>query len=172
MSEGKKSHKRLKIGIIIAAFLFALGFLVYYNSCKSVMGSKIDERNSRAISCFKAVSRYVGEVYDRNREKIPGGELVIMGTADKNGLLNEPCELLGESQLNAYFSSSSKMYWAVRFRDGEACEAWWYCEPLTRSQLRFYSIEEQRSQYEDNVFKLGENVIGYYSAEQGSRFVH
>ena len=80
--------------------------------------------------------------------------------------MNEPCELLPQSETNAYYSSQWKTTFsvAVIFRDGVPAEAWSLeKKPLTDDMLRSYSREEQREMF--GKFKGARDVIGYMSFE-------
>ena len=147
----------------IAAVVVVLG-LAFVNGVHMAWGSRmIDDRDAIAMDCAKAIRAQVSDYYEAQGRSIPADkEYLVRATCSKDGLVNEPCELLLQSETNAYYSGSMKTTFniAVRFRDGALAEAWALeKKPLTDDMLRSYSREEQREMF--GKLKGARDVIGY-----------
>lgn len=165
----EKRKKLTKLVAIAAVVLTVLGIICYeiaYRSCLRVMDSKIDEKNGEAQNCLSAVSVYLED----NKITVPADkEIIVRGTIDGSGMFNEPCELIGqEVRLPYSLEKDITKYWAVKFSGGKAVAAWCAGWKLSDRELHHYYLMDQRSQYEENVWKHGENVIGYYLNSYGS----
>ena len=166
---GGKSHRVLTILGPLALVAFILvGLLSYIYGLNMAWGSRmIDDRDAVATFCAKALYTQVKDCYEAQGREIPADkEYLVRAVCSKDGLVNEPCELLPQSETNAYYSSQWKTTFsvAVIFRDGVPAEAWSLeKKPLTDDMLRSYSREEQREMF--GKFKGARDVIGYISFE-------
>ncbi len=166
---GGKSHRVLTILGPLALVAFILvGLLFYIYGLNMAWGSRmIDDRDAMAIDCGNAICAQVSDYYEAQGRKVPNDkEYIVRATCGKDGLVNEPCELLPESGTNKYYSGRKSTTYniAVRFRDGALAEAWALeKKPLTDDMLRSYSREEQREMF--GKFKGARDVIGYISFE-------
>lgn len=163
----KKSFliKELMLLLGIAAVLAVLG-LAFVNGIHMAWGSRmIDDRDAVALECAKAIYAQASDCYEAQGKTVPADkEYLVRATCTKDGLVNEPCELLPQSATNAYYSRQWKTTFniAVRFRDGVPAEAWSLeKKPLTDDMLRSYSREEQREMF--GKLKGARDVIGYSS---------
>ncbi|MBR6994725.1 MAG: hypothetical protein IKH96_01775 [Ruminococcus sp.] len=165
----KKKKSPLKVLIIIFIVLVVLGIGGYFlllEGMKMTTGSKVSSRNAAAKSYLKAVTAQVEDVYKEKGEKVPADkEYIIRG----KGQMNDPCELLGESMTNRYFSDN-RYYWVVKFKDGYAAEAWTALRPIEDSELRYYSRKELIDKSNEHPMKQDKLVIGYYSAAEGDTY--
>jgi hypothetical protein len=162
----KKLYKRLAIA---AAVLIVLGIICYevaYHACLRVMDSKIDEKNGEAKNCVRVISVYLED----SGITVPADkEIIVRGTIDGSGMYNEPCELIGEAVRFPYsLEKDITKYWVIKFSGGEPVAAWCAGWKLSDSELHHYYYMDQRSQYEEDVWKRGENVIGYYNKNGGT----
>ncbi|MDO4862963.1 MAG: hypothetical protein Q4A05_02235 [Ruminococcus sp.] len=165
---GRKSHKVLIIlGCLVApTAIILVGLLIYIYGLNMAWGSRmIDDRDAVASECGKAIYAQVRDCCEAQGRSVPDDkEYIVRATCGKDGLVNEPCELLPESVTNKYYSGrkSTTYYIAVRFRDGVPAEAWSLeKKPLTDDMLRSYSREEQREMF--GRIKGARDVIGYRS---------
>ncbi len=165
--EKKKSPlKTLVIVFIVLAVLVVGGFWFLCEAMKMTTGSKVNTRNATAQTYLKAVSAQVEDAYKEKGEKIPADkEYIIRG----KGQMNNPCELLEENMTNRY-SSDTRYYWVVKFKDGNACEAWAALRPIKDSELRYYSRKELIDKSNEHPLRQDKLVIGYYSAVEGAAY--
>ncbi|HNZ98370.1 hypothetical protein [Ruminococcus sp.] len=162
----KSPLKTLIIVFIVLAVLGVGGFWFLCEEMKMTTGSKVNTRNAAAQSYLKAVSAQVEDVYKEKGEKVPADkEYIIRG----KGQMNDPCELLEESVTNRY-TSDTRYYWVVKFRDGTACEAWSALRPIEDSELRYYSRKELIDKSNEHPMKQDKLVIGYYSTAEGNTY--
>lgn len=172
MEEGQKKKKFPKGLVIAAIILLVLIFgclFIVYSFNKYFLGYRIDEKNSAANYCMKAVNTYVIEAYEKKGERIPTDrEYIVKG----KGQNIEACELVEESGHCDYLSDRKKLYWVVKFRDGAPCEAWTCYRPIKDEELRYYSTDEQVEMYNKNVMKHTKNVLGYCNAKEGVNYFH
>lgn len=171
--EEEQKKKKFPKGLIIAAvilivFAFGCEFMSYCFN-KYFLGYRIDEKNAKAEYCMKAVNTVVIETYEKKSEQIPKDkEYIVRG----NGQNIEACELIAEISYCDYLRDDKKLYWAVKFRDGEPCEAWICYRPIKDDELRYYSRDEQVELYNKNVMKNSKNVLGYFNAKEGVKYFH
>ena len=119
---GGKFHRGLTIFGPLALVAFILvGLLFYIYGLNMVWGSRmIDDRDAVATVCAKALYTQVKDCYESQGRDIPADkEYLVRAVCSKDGLVNEPCELLPQSETNAYYSSQWKTTFsvAVIFRD-------------------------------------------------------
>lgn len=168
MEQGKqeKSRKKGLIWLLGVTTVFVVLGLMYVYGINMAWGSRmIDDRDTVALECAKAIYAQASDCYEAQGKTVPADkEYLVRATCTKDGLVNEPCELLPQSETNAYYSRQWKTTFniAVRFRDGVPAEAWSLeKKPLTDDMLRSYSREEQREMF--GKLKGARDVIGYSS---------
>ena len=158
----------LSIAAIIIVLAVALVVYVGLGFMKMVKLSDVDAENSNAQRCLNAAYNQADEYYySKNGRSIPRDkEYIVSYYVGDKGWVNEPCELIPDSEVNLFYTPTDKNEKAVvRFVKGKAVEAWHSRgQELTDDKLRPYSLDEQREAY--SYLKGTKNVIGYYNAEQ------
>ena len=160
----KKSLKSLLMWLLgAAAALIVLGLCFVYGINMAWGSRMIDDRDAVASDCGKAIYAQVKDYYESLGKDVPNDkEYLVRATCRKAGLVNEPCDLLPQSETNDYYSSrsNSTFYVVVRFMDGVPAEAWSLeNKPLTDDMLHSYSRQEQREKF--GKLKGARDVIGY-----------
>ena len=166
----KKSHKWIKVAIIIIIISSLLMLGVFFHM-RSVFASKqVDIRNSEAKSCINAMNSYFEDLEKNEKFKMPKDkEYTITGYTDDSGMYIDPCELLKAGGTN-YYWSHSKLFWAVKVKNGTAFEAWTYKGTIEEDMLKKYTKSDQIEQYKKHLFS--DKVIGYYNAGGGNTYSH
>lgn len=174
----KKSRKWLRpfiIVIVLAAFFLAGLLFLTWGMRFTYGGYIVDSENSAAQSFLKAASQQVEDYYTAMGRSIPADkEYIVRYYVGNDGLLNEPCELLPESELNRYFTpNNTRCKAAVKFKNGKAAEAWQSSyQELTDEKLCYYDRHEQQEKFNKHRLKGTRVIIGYYNAEQGDTYYH
>lgn len=173
--DGKK-HIVRNVLLIAAACSVPATFVcvILCGNMRTVRNKMLDAENGKAKSILRAAQSQVDEYcYSKNGRSIPANrEYIVRYYVGDKGWVNEPCELLPDSIVNQYYTTSDTREKAVvKFVDGKACEAWHSSRrELADDMLRFYSFDEQKKAY--SYFTGTKNVIGYYNAEQGDTYIH
>jgi len=142
----------------VAVFLASL----CYGWRLAFRGHMIDDRNAQLLFCCRGVTTQIMEYYDEQGRDVPADkEYIVKAMLDKNGLVNEPCELLPESEKIRFYTETSKkpMYILIKYKAGGGYEAWMAGKPLTDDMLRPYSKPEQEEMF--GMLKGVKDVIGY-----------
>lgn len=164
-----KSHSWIKLLIIIVLLISLLLFGIFFYMRSLVASRQVDSKNSKAKTCIKALNAYFEDLTDKDGfEILAGKEYIVKGYTDSEAMHIEPCELLKKGGICRYWSDS-KIYWAVRVKNGKASEAWTYKDPITGDMMRYYSKSEQIGQYKKH---LSDKVVGYYNSDEGDRYSH
>ena len=167
----------LKILLIVFGCLFVGGAvclaLFCYGWRLAFRGHMIDDRNAQLLFCCKGVTTQIIEYYDAKGRDVPADkEYIVKAMLDKNGLVNEPCELLPESVKIRFYTETSKkpMYILIKYKAGGGYEAWMAGKPLTDDMLRPYSKPEQEEMF--GMLKGVKDVIGYVYSDKPTEYYH
>ncbi|MCR4888989.1 MAG: hypothetical protein K5979_07410 [Ruminococcus sp.] len=176
-TEQEKRKKPLKTvsAVLLTAAVLVIGglLLLVYSSNMTWGGYTVDSRNALASTCGKAVNAQVIDYYKAQDREVPADkEYLVRATYSMDGLVNETCELLPESEKNKYADTSKATYYiVVKFRDGAPAEAWSReGKPIADDMLRSYDRQEQQEMFGN--FKGARDVIGYVNYKDGVQTYH
>lgn len=151
--------KRTVKVVVVILLLLCIVFLMFGIVIGSnVKRDKVLYFNNTAKNFYEVISKTPNfhEVFSDNQKEFFLGE----STNNNDIILYNDTGNIIVSQGNAPYSSG---YWAVKVTDNTPVEFWFSTHPLTISDLRPYSVEEQNS-----TMKFFENasesrVVGYYA---------
>ena len=125
--DGKK-HIVRNVLLIAAACSVPATFVcvILCGNMRTVRNKMLDAENGKAKSILRAAQSQADEnCYSKNGRSIPANrEYIVRYYVGDKGWVNEPCELLPDSIVNQYYTTSDTREKAVvKFVDGKACEA-------------------------------------------------
>ena len=160
----------IKLGVV-SAFIIMLVFGAYLSFNSVGRGSEVNGLNNLTGRCYKAITDQVKEYYGKQGIKPPNDkEYIVRATYDRDGLVNERCELLPDSEKNGFFDDTSEKtrYIVIKYRAGGGFDAWLAEKPLTDDMLRPYDTDEQEKMY--SVLFGTKNVIGYLNSDTPTEY--
>ena len=159
VTEERKNRKKHTLRNVILFFLItgALFYGAVYMTRSTWMCRIIDSRNSEASTYMKAVTAFAEE-YSKTNGKLPDDkEYIVKG----QGHTVYPCELFADGGDFSNFSDDTKVYWAVKFKDGEPIESWTVHRPINDDEIVHFNRDDQVELYKSDIMHSNKNVIGH-----------